>query len=84
MPRGVVLLATLLLLALIGTATVAGLLRPSASDATRELGLDRRRSGARQGDDPQSGCPACHVILGIKARGASTLPAWCRTRPTTS
>jgi cytochrome c len=71
MPRGVVLLAALLLLMLIGIAGMAGLLRPNDPDATRELAVftggdpERGKETLRQ-----SGCPTCHTIPGIaEARG---------------
>jgi hypothetical protein len=71
MPRGMVLLAALLLLILIGIAGVAGLLRPNEPDPTRELAVftggnpERGRETIRQ-----NGCPTCHIITGIKeARG---------------
>jgi cytochrome c len=71
MPRGVVLLASLLLLMLIGIAAVAGLLRPIKPDPTRELAVftggdpERGKETLRQ-----SGCPTCHTIPGIAgARG---------------
>jgi cytochrome c len=75
MPRGVVLFASLLLLALIGTAAVVGLLRPSDSDATGELAVFA-------GGDPergkemiqQSGCPACHSIPGIAGANGQVGP----------
>jgi cytochrome c len=71
MPRGMVLLAALLLLILIGIAGVAGLLRPNEPNPTRELAVftggnpERGRETIRQ-----NGCPTCHIITGIKeARG---------------
>jgi cytochrome c1 len=71
MPRGVVLLAGLLLLILIGVAVVAGLLRSGKSNASRELAVvtggdpERGRETIRQ-----KGCPTCHIIPGIReARG---------------
>jgi cytochrome c1 len=67
MPRGVVLLASLLLLTLIGMAAVAGLLRPNQPEAAREPAVFT-------GGDPQrgretireKGCPTCHAIPGIR------------------
>jgi cytochrome c len=71
MPRGVVLLAGLLLLMLIGMAAIAGLLRPNDSNPTRELVVftggdpERGKETIRQ-----KGCPTCHAIPGIrKAKG---------------
>jgi cytochrome c len=67
MPRGVVLLAALLLLMLIGVAVVAGLFRPNESDPTRALALftggdpERGKQTIRQ-----SGCPTCHTIPGVR------------------
>jgi cytochrome c len=67
MPRGVVLLAGLLLLALIGTTAGVGLLRSNVSDATRELVVvaggdpERGKKTIRQ-----SGCPTCHTIPGVR------------------
>ena len=97
MPRGMVLLAALLLLILIGIAGVAGLLRPNEPDPARELAVftggnpERGRETIRQ-----NGCPTRHIITGIKeARGQGGPPVdhfakrvyiavFCRTRPTTS
>ena len=71
MPRGVALLAILLLLILIGIAAAVGLHGPSDPDPAREL-------VAFTGGDPdrgketirQNGCPTCHVIAGIsEAKG---------------
>jgi len=66
MPRGVVLLAGLLLLVLAGIVTAVGLLVPRDLDPAREL-------MAFTGGDPargkemtrQKGCPTCHTIPGI-------------------
>jgi cytochrome c len=71
MSRGVILLAGLLLLALIGTTAGVGLLRSNVSDATRELVVVA-------GGDPERGkktirqnaCPSCHTIPGVaEAKG---------------
>jgi cytochrome c len=67
MPRGVVLLAGLLLLMLIGMAAFAGLLRPNDPEPTRELAVftggdpERGKESIRQ-----KGCPTCHIIPGIR------------------
>jgi cytochrome c len=67
MPRGVVLLAGLLLLMLIGVAVVAGLLRSGESNASRELVVftggdpERGKETIRQ-----NGCPTCHIIPGMR------------------
>jgi cytochrome c1 len=67
MPRGVVLLAGLLLLMLIGMAAVAVLLRRNDSDPTRRLAVftggdpERGKETIRQ-----KGCPSCHAIPGIR------------------
>jgi cytochrome c len=65
-PRGVVILAGVLLLILAGIATAVGVLVPRELDPAREL-------TAFTGGDPargqelirQKGCPTCHVIPGI-------------------
>jgi cytochrome c len=69
MPRGVVLLAGLLLLILSGIATAVAVLRPQ--DPARELltftggDAERGRHAIRQ-----NACPTCHVIPGIsEAKG---------------
>jgi cytochrome c len=75
MPRGVVLLASLLLLALIGMAAVVGVLRPGDSDATGGLSVftggdpERGKETIRQ-----SGCAACHSIPGIKGANGQVGP----------
>jgi cytochrome c2 len=67
MPRGVVLLAALLLLMLIGIVGVVALLRPNEPDRTGELAIfiggnpERGKETIRQ-----EGCPTCHTIPGIK------------------
>jgi cytochrome c len=71
MPRGVVLIGSLLLLVVAGIVVVVGLLGRSERDAPPELVV--------AGGDPErgkevivrSGCSACHVIPGI--RGADGL-----------
>ncbi len=66
MPRGVVLLASLLLLTLIGIAAVAGLLRSNASDPTRTLAVTTGGDPVRGKETiRQNGCPICHTIRGI-------------------
>jgi cytochrome c1 len=71
MPRGVVLLACLLLLILAGIATAVALFRRSDLDPGRELMAftggdpDRGKETTRQ-----KGCPTCHIIPGIsEAKG---------------
>ena len=71
MPRGVVLLAGLMLLILVGIAAAVGLRGRSGADLERELAAltggdpDRGRETIRQ-----HGCPTCHIIPGIpEARG---------------
>jgi cytochrome c len=71
MPRGVVLLAGLLLLVLAGMVAAVGLLAPRERDPAREL-------MAFTGGDPargkeairQKGCPTCHIVPGLaEAKG---------------
>jgi hypothetical protein len=96
-PRGVVLLATLLLLILTGIVAGVGLRGQSDPDPARELTAftggdpDRGRETIRQ-----NGCPTCHIISGIsEAKGLigplldhfasrAYIAASCRTRPRTS
>ena len=67
MPRGMVLLAALLLLILIGIAGVAGLLRPNEPDPARELAVFTGGNPERGKETiRQNGCPTCHIITGIK------------------
>jgi cytochrome c1 len=76
MPRGVVLLAGLLLLMLIGVAAIAGLLRSGESKASRELVVftggdpERGKEAVRQ-----KGCPSCHAIPGIREATGVVGPA---------
>jgi hypothetical protein len=97
MPRGMVLTAGFLLLTLIGVAALTGLLRPNESDPTGELAAFTGGNPARGKETiRQNGCLTCHTLPGIReANGlvgrrsstsptASTLPACCPTRPTTS
>ena len=71
MPRGVALLAVLLLLILSAIAAAVGLLGPSDLDPARELVVvtggdpDRGRETIRK-----NGCSTCHIIPGIsEAKG---------------
>ena len=71
MPRGVVLLAAVLLLILVGIAAAVGLRGRSDPELARELAAftggdpDRGRETIRQ-----HGCPTCHTIPGIsEAKG---------------
>jgi cytochrome c len=67
MPRGVILLASLLLLTLIGMAAVAGLLRPNRPEAARELTVFTGGDPARGRETIRAkGCPSCHTIPGIR------------------
>jgi hypothetical protein len=97
MPRGVVLLAALLLLMLIGVAVVAGLFRPNESDPTRALALftAATRSAASRRSGRAAARPATPFRVSGKRRvgsvrrssaspTASTLTACSRTRLTTS
>jgi cytochrome c len=70
-PRGVALLAILLLLILSAIVAAVGLRGPSEPDPARELAVltggdpDRGRETIRQ-----NGCPTCHIISGIsEAKG---------------
>jgi cytochrome c len=66
MPRGVVLIACLLLLILGGIATAVAVLRPHGVNPAREL-MTFTGGDAERGKQAirQNACPTCHVIPGI-------------------
>jgi cytochrome c len=75
MPRGVALIAVLLLVILAGIAATVGLLWPRDLDTARELAVFT-------GGDPERGkraltrygCPSCHIIPGVAVAGGLVGP----------